>query len=148
MYNAGALVQRETGLAMSSTDITKEGNQSEYARKHTYIVDITAPSSLVGGIAKIQFYDPLAAAWITAPQKCYMLSFSGTAPSAVVNNTAGAAQIAGAHAENLSGLTNITDATKFILVAEGLGMKSRLLLDATSGTATAAYAFLGPRNYT
>lgn len=145
MYNGGAFLARAGAQTISSTVYTFEGFQSEFASQHLFSVNITAVSSLTTGVMLLEVADYNTGLWIPSPQEIYLIAKTGTAPSAVVGNTAATTLIVGSKASNISGISALTNITQLLFVAPGLGAKVRLNTSAASGTGTFDVSYTGFR---
>lgn len=146
MFNGGAFVAKQTAQTISSAGFTFEGNQSEYSSQHMFSVNVTAVSALTTGVMFLEMFDYNTNAWVVAPQEIYLLAKTGTAPSAIVGNTATATLTVGAKASNASGITALTNITQLLFTAPGLGAKVRLNTSCASGTGTFDVSYTGFRN--
>lgn len=147
MFNGGHIIQRATGISLSSAGLTFELNQSEWAVRTQIIIEITSPSSLSAGFVKLEQFSPNTNTWIAAPQTVYLIASGGGTPGVISGNTASATAITGGSASNVTGITALTNTATISITTNGLGTRQRLSIGATSGTATLAYAFLGVRQF-
>lgn len=145
MFNSGHIVNRETGLTVNSSGIQREGTQSELAVNHTYIVNISAVSSLSGGRFWIEQYDRATDAWVAAPQEVCLLASGGGTPTVIEGNTGAATAVVGGRAANADGIRALSSTGTILLTAPGLGTKTRLSGSASSGSGTFSYAYVGQR---
>lgn len=145
MQDTNFTEDRQTGLSLSSTDASYELTQSQYAAWHKVIVVITSPSSLVGGLLRLEEFDPVTEAWVKSMQYVLLKASGGGAPAAIHENTASAAAVVDGAVLNADGITTITNTATVHLEAPGNGLRKRLFTDATSGTGVLEYRYIGKR---
>ena len=119
-----------------------EFQMSEHADGHTLLIDISSPSSLVGGALALQALNPNTGSYVAVPQTIGLVATGGGTPSAVNGNTAAATVIAGAQVVNTAGILTITNTATIIITSDVRGMRVRLAPSATSGTATMTYTYI------
>jgi hypothetical protein len=118
---------------------------SEHADGHTLFIDITSPSSLVGGSFVLQGTNPNTGTAVAIPQTIGLIATGGGTPSAVNGNTAAATVIAGAQVANTAGILTITNTATIVIISHTRGLRLRMLPAATSGTATVTYCYVPAR---
>lgn len=148
MLNAGHVVEKNSGLTLSTTDATVEFNQSEYADLIEVSIVISSASSLTDARIRLEEYDPLTDDWVTAIQECLMVSVDSGTPDVANENTASTTAVAGGVSKNALGITDIDDNGTFRLRKFGNGKRTRLFYDVvTSGSASLAYAAVMKQNF-